>query len=79
MTRQTLAVGVVVAAGLAAPPAGATHAYRCDLSDDPKVQRATCLPHHAWDAMTGGRPSGVVCALERAIGADNVKECQAEP
>ncbi len=74
-----LGILVGLAAGVMASPAGATHAYRCDVSDDPSVPRAGCLPHHARDAITGGRPDGVVCAIERALGVDNVKDCHAEP
>jgi hypothetical protein len=80
VTMRTWVLGalVVAATGFIAAPAHATHAYRCDLSDDPMVQRAACLPHHTWDAITGGRPGGVACAVERALGVDNVKECRAE-
>lgn len=70
---------VVIAMGLSASPAGATHAYRCDLSDNPTVQRAACLPHYVWDAVTSGRPGSLACAVERALGVDNVKDCHAEP
>lgn len=81
MGLRALAVSALVgvASGFGVSPAGATHAYRCEVSDDPTVQRAACLLHHTWDAITGGRPTGAACAAERALGVNNVKECHAEP
>ena len=79
MKVRALGISALVAmtVGLFAPPAGATHAYRCDVGDDPAVRRAACLPHHVWDALTGGRPGGLVCAIEEGLGVDNVRDCQA--
>ena len=72
-----IGASVAISVGLLAPPAGATHAYRCDVSDDPAVRRAACIPHQAWDAVTRGRPGGVVCAIGD-LGVDNVKDCEAD-
>jgi len=64
-------------AGFTAPPAGATHAYRCDLGEDPRLRQTACLAHHVWDSVTSGRPDQAGCAVQRALGFVNVRECEA--
>jgi hypothetical protein len=70
---------MVAAVGVPAVPAGATHAYRCDIGEDRRVREAACLPHQIWDAITAGRPTSAVCAVESTLGVNNIKECSAQP
>jgi hypothetical protein len=79
--RSALLAGLVVLSAVLweASPAAATHAYRCDTMGDPTVNRVVCLPHQAWDAVSGGHPEGVVCALQDTLGVDHVKDCHASP
>jgi hypothetical protein len=78
--RSATVAGLVLLSALwGASPSEATHAYRCDTLGDPTVDRVGCLPHQAWDAVSGGHPEGVVCALQDTLGVEHVKDCHATP
>jgi hypothetical protein len=79
LRQWVIPAGVVVSSLWGASPAQAKHAYRCDTTADPRVDRIMCLPHQAWDAVSGGHPAGVLCPLQERLGVDHVKDCHASP
>jgi hypothetical protein len=65
MRLTTLAVVGVVTLSLVAlaPPAAATHAYTCDISDDPLVRNTYCGVHCTWDAFTGAQFKNILACF----------------
>lgn len=74
--RMVALAGIVLGAVTwAAPPAEATHAYRCDVTGDPTLNRAWRVSHRVWDGVSGGHPDRATCALQDTLGVDHVKDC----